>query len=151
MIQFTDRWIWSCRLGKMLDMSKKLSKKLQSSLSVTSVDPQQACKDLAERIVKFHEINLLPVPIDIDKLASDTAQKIKFSIKDFFSKCDQIFNGKLHFLWSVMQILATHYFSIQQNFTRYANSSLAMKNLKSKMKTWKIMSRDILQLLKHTT
>ena len=151
MIQFTDRWIWSCRLGKMLDMSKKLSKKLQSSLSVTSVDPQQACKDLAERIVKFHEINLLPVPIDIDKLASDAAQKIKFSIKDFFSKCDQIFNGKLHFLWSVMQILATHYFSIQQNFTRYANSSLAMKNLKSKMKTWKIMSRDILQLLKHTT
>ena len=151
MIQFTDRWIWSCRLGKMLDMSKKLAKKLQSSLSVTSVDPQQACKDLAERIMKFHEINLLPVPIDIDKLASDTAQKMKFSIKDFFSKCDQIFNGKLHFLWSVMQTLATHYFSIQQNFTRYANWSLAMKNLKSKMKTWKIMPRDILQLLKHTT
>ena len=82
----------------MLDMSKKLAKKLQGSLSVTSVDPQQACKDLAERIMKFHEINLLPVPIDIDKLASDTAQKMKFSIKDFFSKCDQIFNGKLHFL-----------------------------------------------------
>ena len=39
-----------------------------------------------------------------------TAQKMKFSIKDFFSKCDQIymttfteetFNGKLHFLCSV--------------------------------------------------
>ena len=40
-----------------------------------------------------------------------TAQKIKFSIKGFFSKCDQIrrklvtfteeiFNGKLHFLCS---------------------------------------------------
>ena len=39
-----------------------------------------------------------------------TAQKMKFSIKDFFSKCDQIrsfltfteevFNGKLHFLHS---------------------------------------------------
>ena len=39
---------------------------------------------------------------------SDTAQKMKFSIKDFFSKCDQIpdyqitfteeiLNGKLHF------------------------------------------------------
>ena len=28
-----------------------------------------------------------------------TAQKMKFSIKDFLSKCDQIFNGKLHFLW----------------------------------------------------
>ena len=38
-----------------------------------------------------------------------TAQKMKFSIKDFFSKCDQIrrklteeiLNGKLHFLCSV--------------------------------------------------
>ena len=30
-----------------------------------------------------------------------TAQKMKFSIKDFFSKCDQeILNGKLHFLCS---------------------------------------------------
>ena len=28
------------------------------------------------------------------------AQKMKFSIKDFFSKCDQILNGKLHFLCS---------------------------------------------------
>ena len=28
------------------------------------------------------------------------AQRIKFSIKDFFSKCDQIPNGKLHFLYS---------------------------------------------------
>ena len=27
-----------------------------------------------------------------------TAQKMKFSIKDFFSKCDQILNGKIHFL-----------------------------------------------------
>ena len=27
-----------------------------------------------------------------------TVQKIKFSIKDFFSKCDQILNGKLHSL-----------------------------------------------------
>ena len=45
---------------------------------------------------------------------SDTAQKMKFSIKDFFSKCDQIpdlvtfteeiLNGKLHFLCSVISI-----------------------------------------------
>ena len=27
----------------------------------------------------------------------DTAQKMKFFIKDFFSKCDQILNGKLRF------------------------------------------------------
>ena len=30
-----------------------------------------------------------------------TAQKMKFSIKDFFRKCDQILNGKLHFLCNV--------------------------------------------------
>ena len=30
----------------------------------------------------------------------DNAQKMKFSIKDFFSKCDQVLNGKLHFLCS---------------------------------------------------
>ena len=29
-----------------------------------------------------------------------TARKMKFSIKDFFSKPDQILNGKLHFLCS---------------------------------------------------
>ena len=28
----------------------------------------------------------------------NTAQKMKFPIKDFLSKCDQILNGKLHFL-----------------------------------------------------
>ena len=40
-------------------------------------------------------------------MASGTAQKMKFSIKDFFRKSDQItfteeiLNGKLHFLCSV--------------------------------------------------
>ena len=41
----------------------------------------------------------------------DTAQKMKFFIKDFFSKCDQnrsftgeILNGKFHFLWSESSI-----------------------------------------------
>ena len=29
-----------------------------------------------------------------------TAQKMKFSTKDFFGKCDQILNGKLTFLYS---------------------------------------------------
>ena len=27
--------------------------------------------------------------------------KRKFSVKDFFGKCDQILNGELHFLYSV--------------------------------------------------
>ena len=30
-------------------------------------------------------------------------KKIKFSIKDFFSKCDQILNGKLNFFCSVFR------------------------------------------------
>ena len=34
---------------------------------------------------------------------SSTAEKMKFSIKDFFSKCDQI-RRKLHFLWSVLHM-----------------------------------------------
>ena len=29
-----------------------------------------------------------------------TVQKMKFSVKDFFSKYDQILNGELHFLCS---------------------------------------------------
>ena len=56
----------------MLYVSKNLSEKLQSSLSATSVDPQRNCKYSAERIIKFHEINMLPVPIDTDKSAGDT-------------------------------------------------------------------------------
>ena len=47
-----------------------------------------------------------------------TAQKVKFSVKDIFSKCEQIrrkltftftkkvFNGKLHFVFSLKYILA---------------------------------------------
>ena len=34
------------------------------------------------------------------KTKKHTAQKMKFSIRHFFSKCVQILNGKLHFLRS---------------------------------------------------
>ena len=37
-------------------------------------------------------------------LAVYTAQKMKFSIKDFFSKYDQILIGKLYFLCRVTKI-----------------------------------------------
>ena len=51
-----------------------------------------------------------------------TVQKMRFSVKDFFSKCDQIrsilwmlqllneeiLNGKLHFLWSVPTVQPIH-------------------------------------------
>ena len=33
---------------------------------------------------------------------TDTAQKMKFSIKDLFKKCDQILSRKLNFLCSVI-------------------------------------------------
>ena len=48
-----------------------------------------------------------------------TAQKMKFSIKDFFSKCDQILNGKLYFLCIV------HCFNI------YHDSMVQQKNSQS--------------------
>ena len=38
------------------------------------------------------------------RISNNTAQKMKFSIKDFLSNCNQIrriFNGKFHFLCSV--------------------------------------------------
>ena len=43
----------------------------------------------------------------------NTAQEMKFSIKDFLSKCDQIrsgeiLNGKLHFLCSEINHLGNH-------------------------------------------
>ena len=46
------------------------------------------------------------------------AQKIKFSIKNFFSKCDQILNGKLHFLCSDMcELYEPSPFIIVQRFS----------------------------------
>ena len=36
-----------------------------------------------------------------------TTQKMKISIKDFFSKCDQTLNGKLNFLCSVVSYNTT--------------------------------------------
>ena len=37
----------------------------------------------------------------IEEVKLTRRKKMKFSIKYFFSKCDQILNGKLHFLCSV--------------------------------------------------
>ena len=59
-------------------------------------------------VFNFRNITLLAVE-QITKGTNNTAQKMKFSIKDFFGKCDQfpadlvtfteeILNGKLHFL-----------------------------------------------------
>ena len=43
-----------------------------------------------------------------------TAQKMKFSIKNFFSKCDQILNGKLYFLCIVHCFNIYHDSMVQQ-------------------------------------
>ena len=53
---------------------------------------------------QFNVSQLLLNPID-----TVTTQKMKFSIKDFFSKCDQILNGKLHFFCAVCTILYLHW------------------------------------------
>ena len=42
---------------------------LQSSIGARSVDPQQSYNDLAERFIQFKEINMLPIPVNIEKLA----------------------------------------------------------------------------------
>ena len=45
-----------------------LAESLQSSIGARSVDPQQPY-DLAERIIQFKEINMLTMPVNIEKLA----------------------------------------------------------------------------------
>ena len=49
--------------------------------------------------IKFQTFLLTTHPYSSTNLMN--AQNMKFSIKDFFSKCDQILNRKLHFLCSV--------------------------------------------------
>ena len=60
--------------------------------------------DVKEDLISKHDVNK----------NVDTVHKMKFSITNFFSKCDQILNAKLHFLCSetfnsytrkIMQIL----------------------------------------------
>ena len=46
-----------------------LAESLQSSIGARSVDPQQPYNDLAERIIQFKEINMLTMPVNIEKLA----------------------------------------------------------------------------------
>ena len=41
----------------------------ESSVGARSVDPQQSYNDLAERIIQFKEINVLTMPVNIEKLA----------------------------------------------------------------------------------
>ena len=50
------------------------------------------------------------------------AQKMKFSIKDFFSKCDQIrifHNGKLHFLCSVRKRIVICCYFVRRIFVNF--------------------------------
>ena len=60
-----------------------------------------------------------------NKTVNYAAQKMKFSIKDFFSKCDQIhrklvtfteeaLHGKLHFLCSIMVQKLKHMYQFEQ-------------------------------------
>ena len=66
----------------------------------------------------------------LPKIVKGTAQKVKFSMKDFFSKCDQIrgflwiwshlfteeiLNGKLHFLCRETRLVFSRVFYIRGN------------------------------------
>ena len=44
------------------------SEKLQSSLDAQSVSASQSCNGLADRIKKFHHMNVLPVPLKMNNL-----------------------------------------------------------------------------------
>ena len=67
-------------------------------------------KDSVDITVRYTSRNEWQLRCFTWKEKSDTAQKMKFPIKDFFSKCDQIadlvafteeiLNAKLHFLWT---------------------------------------------------
>ena len=46
-----------------------LAESLQSSVGARSVDPQQSYNDLAEHVIQFKEINMLPMLVNIGKLA----------------------------------------------------------------------------------
>ena len=47
-----------------------LAEYLQSSIGARSFDPQQSYNDLAERIIQFKEINMVPMPVNIEKLVN---------------------------------------------------------------------------------
>ena len=50
-----------------------------------------------------------------------TAQNVKFSFKDFFSKCEQILNGKIHFcaLLYLVEYLQKSLLNIKTNRCTY--------------------------------
>ena len=77
------------------------------------------------------------------KLIFITAQKIKFSIKDFFSKCDQpkpqlsadlvifteeTFNAKLHFLCSVYISLRVKHDKLEGKFCSHPRVCVSKKD-----------------------
>ena len=57
--------------------------------------------NICERSSNIEIINFEQVFTCQKFFVASTAQTIKLPIKDFFSKCDQIFKGKLHYLCSV--------------------------------------------------
>ena len=54
--------------------------------------------DRMSKVILFFVVTLECLPYSLGQPAIHTAQKMKFSIKDFFSKCDQI-RRKLR-IWS---------------------------------------------------
>ena len=87
-------------------MMKKKKMKILGNIKDTNEKQLQTIKHEHLELIKRITGNKL-------KLKSLTAQKIKFSIKDFFSKCDQIWfehfteeilNPKLHFFVQCLRL-----------------------------------------------
>ena len=81
---------------------------------------------------------------------TNTAHKMKFSIVDFFSKCDQIhsfLNGKLHFLYSVTLVSLIN--EVSQFFLKpnkqdggINKKGLIMKNVQNTVQKMKFSIKD---------
>ena len=65
---------------------------------------------------------------EFDALQSNTAQKMKFSIKDFFTFTEKILNGKLHLLCSVKRTNSHYHYRVnelilQKLFGKFSNQN----------------------------
>ena len=83
-----------------------------------------------------------------------TAQKMKFSLKNLFSKCDQILNGKPHFLCSVVNLNYSYicWVTIQRNDIKMKVLPVIYgheRNYKRRFFNWNVISQDQATKLKN--
>ena len=97
-----------------------------------SLDPFKTVQPSINQIQFVHKLCLNECLINHHSHSSHTAQKMKFSIKDFFRKTS-FFNGKLHFLCSVNNSRAVYF--DPNKFSRCDLSLITNKSYYSSLKT----------------